>query len=540
MPAFSICRTFTARLLALCALLCGALLGSSSATSQAQQPALPEKASRPNIVIILADDLGYGDLGSYNPDSKIPTPQLDRLAAQGLRFTDAHSPSAVCSPTRYGLLTGRYAWRSRLQQNVLRPWDPPLIAAERLTLPALLAEAGYRTACVGKWHLGWDWPTRDGQRPANGPDNLSNVDFTQPIKNGPTTRGFQSYFGTDVPNYPPFCFVENDRTVGIPSVAFGPRSGPALPGWDWHNVLPELGNRAVRFLEESAQNRAQPFFLYLPLTSPHYPVVPNPAFRGQSQAGEYGDFVVETDAIVGQVLESLKKLDLERNTLVIFTSDNGPEVAGEVTPGAYARIQQSGHASMGRLRGVKRDLWEGGHRVPFVVRWPGVVPAGQTNSATICHVDLFATAAELVARKLPPNAGEDSVSLLPLFSGTATAAPVRENTVLHSGNGRFAIRQHEWVLLLAPSGDCNRDAEPNWFREQRGYTAHTQPGELFNLADDPSQKRNLYAEQPERVRALRAVLEKLVADGRSTPGPTQANDVPVRIDGPVALPKKKS
>lgn len=269
----------------------------------AEQDAVASEASsssKPNIVFILADDLGYGDLGCFNKDSKIPTPHLDRLARDGVRFTDAHSPSGVCTPTRYALLTGRYAWRTRLQRGVFGPWDKPLIAAERLTVASLLKRHGYATACVGKWHLGLNWTTKDGAPPSTRDNPLSNVDFSQPFTDGPTTRGFDHYFGTLVPNYPPYCFVADDRTVGIPSVREGSRDeqfnipGPMLPGWKLVDILPELTRHAVKWIEDTAKTK-QPFFLYLPLTSPHFPVVPAPEFKGKSQAGDYGDFVFQTD-----------------------------------------------------------------------------------------------------------------------------------------------------------------------------------------------------------------------------------------------------
>jgi arylsulfatase A-like enzyme len=269
-------------------------------------------SAKPNIVFILADDLGYGDAGCYNPHSKIPTPNLDRLAAQGMRFTDAHAPASVCSPTRYALLTGRYAWRSPLKHDVVLPWDRPIIAANRLTVASLLGKNGYTTAAIGKWHLGLNWPTTDGAPATSGTTKLTNVDFTKPIANGPTTRGFDYYFGVDVPNYPPYCFIENDRTVGIPSVADSGRAelfnlpGPMIPGWRLEDILPELTRRAVQWVDLKAKS-PQPFFLYLSLTSPHYPVVPSREFKGKSQAGDYGDFVVQTDWVVGQVLAALDR-----------------------------------------------------------------------------------------------------------------------------------------------------------------------------------------------------------------------------------------
>ena len=492
-------------------------------------PALVAAASveRPNIVVILADDLGYGDLRCYNPQSKIPTPNLDRLAAEGLRFTDAHAPDAVCSPTRYGLLTGRYAFRSHLKKGVLAPWDSPLIEPGRLTLPAMLRAQGYATACIGKWHLGWNWPTKDGLRPGS-TDGLGNVDFSQPITEGPTTRGFDYYFGTDVPNYPPYCFIENDRTVGVPSVAapmqkggFN-RPGPMLPGWSLTNIMPGLTRRAVQYVEEAARSR-KPFFLYFPLTAPHYPIVPTEEFKGRSKAGEYGDFVAQVDGTVGEVAAALARSGLAANTLLVFTSDNGPECS-EIAGGAYGRVREYGHWSMDALRGVKRDTWEGGHRVPFVARWPGHIPAGQTSAEVICHVDLMASFAALLKAKIPAGAGEDSYNVLPALLGKKLKRPIRQATVLHGCNGSFALREGDWVLIDAPSGDNNggprNPGEPTWFKQERGYATNSFPGELYNLRDDLAQRRNLYVEKPEMVLRLKALLEKYKQQGHSTPGPS--------------------
>lgn len=486
-----------------------------------------DELPKPNIVFILADDLGYGDVGCYNPASKIPTPNMDRLAKEGVRFTDAHSPSAVCTPTRYALLTGRYAWRTRLQRNVIGPFASPLIAEKQLTVAGLLRGQGYATACIGKWHLGWGWPK---------PDEDGKRDFTISIPDGPITRGFDSYFGTDVPNYPPYCFIENDRTVGIPSAAAPVRQnsfnigGPMVPNWKLVEVLPGLENRAVKYIEK-AEKRNKPFFLYLPLTSPHYPVVPSTEFKEKSKVGEYGDFVMQTDAVVGKVLDALKRSGVEDNTIIILTSDNGPEVTGEVKPGAYDRLKEYGHASMGALRGAKRDAWEGGHRVPFIARWPGKITAGTTCDETVCHVDLMATLAAMLEVKLPADAGVDSVNILPALLGEKRKAPLREATVHHSAQGKFAIRQGEWVLILAPTGDDNsKKGEPDWFKKARRYPAHSKAGELFNLTKDPTQKTNLYEAEPEKVRKLAALMERYVVDGRSTPGPKQKNDVEVTPD----------
>lgn len=491
---------------------------------------------RPNIVFILADDLGYGDVGCYNEDSKIPTPHLDGLAREGTRFTDAHAPSSVCTPTRYAVLTGRYAWRTRLQRNVLGPWDRPLIAPERLTVGKLLQQHGYSTACIGKWHLGSTYATFDGQPPSSRDNPMTNVDFAQPIAEGPTTRGFDHYFGTFVPNYPPYCFVENDRCVGLPSeLATGGLfniPGPKVRDWKLVNILPEITRHAVQWIDETAKTK-RPFFLYFALTSPHYPVVPAPEFIGTSQAGAYGDFVHQTDWSIGQVLDALKRSGVAENTLVIVASDNGPEITGEVNPGVYDRVQQFGHRSSGELRGAKRDVWEGGHRVPFIARWPGKIPAGVVSDETMCHVDFMATVASILDAKLPDNAGEDSVNVLPVLLGRPRSAPARQATVHHSARGKFAIRQGDWVLIDAPSGDDNgAHGEPQWLKDQRGYTQHNSPGELFNVREDLTERHNYFAEKSQLVDELKMLLEKYKREGRSTPGEPQKNDVEIKEFSP--------
>lgn len=490
-------------------------------------------ADKPNIVYILADDLGYGDVGCYNAESKIPTPRLDQLASQGIRFTDAHSPSAVCTPTRYALLTGRYAWRTRLQRNVLGPWDKPLIAPDRLTVGKMLQQHGYKTACIGKWHLGQNYATNDGKAPVGGVKNaLSNVDFTQPISDGPITRGFDHYFGTIVPNYPPYCFINDDRTVGIPSLP-SPGGifnipGPMVPGWKLENILPDLTTHAVKWIEETAQSK-KPFFLYFSLTSPHYPVVPSSDFVGKTQVGAYGDFVYQTDWSVGQVLDALERSGVADNTLVIFTSDNGAEITGEVRPGAYDRVVQYGHRSSGELRGAKRDAWEGGHRVPFMARWPGKIKAEAVSEETICHVDFMATAAAILGYELPENTAEDSFNMLPVLLGDKHTSPVLKATIHHSARGKFAIRKGDWVLIDAPSGDDNgKNGEPEWLKKERGYTPHSMPGELFHLREDLAQRHNRFEDEPELVQELKSLLEKYIREGRSTPGKPQKNDVEIK------------
>ncbi|MBX3179376.1 MAG: arylsulfatase [Candidatus Hydrogenedentes bacterium] len=483
-------------------------------------------SAMPNIVVILADDLGYGDVACYNPDSKIPTPHLDAMAAAGMRFTDAHSPSAVCSPTRYALLTGTYAWRSRLKSSVLWPWDGPLIDPETPTLPGMLAAAGYDTACIGKWHLGWDWATKDGSRPndhvplgqwdvkVRGPLG-DTIDFTKPIANGPTTRGFGYYFGDDVPNFPPYAFIENDRLLGLPDrpkpeAMFG-SPGPMVEGWDLTEVLPALLEKAVAFIQaapgEAPFNRRAdaPFFLYLPLTSPHNPVAPAPEFIGTSGAHRYGDFVHQTDAFVGAVLAALESAGQLDNTLVIFTSDNGSaQNDGENMANKPGTVLAYGHNPSHIYRGMKADIWEGGHRVPFIAQWPGQIPAGAVSDEVIGHMDLMATVAAITGAQLPEGAARDSYNVLPALRGEARTAPIREATVHHSIHGMFAIRQGQWKYIDG--------------RGSGGWTegGHDGPeGQLYDLENDPAETTNLYEAHPEIVARLAALLDTYKDSGRS-------------------------
>jgi len=327
-----------------------------------------------------------------------------------------------------------------------------------------------------------------------------------------------------VPNYPPYVYIENDHTVGIPTEASGPvynRPGPVLPGWDWTDVLPEITRRSVSYIEDAAK-KTEPYFLYVPLTSPHYPVVPSKEFRGKSGAGDYGDFVMQTDATVDRILDAIDRSGQADNTLVIFTSDNGPEVTGEVKPGVYDRVKQYGHSSAGELRGAKRDLWEGGHRVPFIARWPGKIKAGTTSETTISHVDLFATAAAIIGRPVAPDAAPDSFNILPALLGESPAQAVRPATIHHGLNGSLAIRQGGWVFIDAPSGDGNR--EPAWRKEEWKIQPHSEEAELFNLETDPHQTHNLFAENRDKARELKALLDRYISSGRTTPGPDLGND----------------
>ena len=496
-------------------------------------PAFAARADKPNIVVIYADDLGYGDVSCYNADrGGIPTPRIDQFAAEGMRFTDGHSSSGVCSPSRYTLLTGRYHWRTRLQRGIVPLWGAPLIAPDRLTIGGLARRHGYRTACVGKWHLGWDWPIRQQDRPLfRGPKKGAAATqehreawrrtFSQPIGGGPTTRGFDEYFGTDVPNHPPFCFIENDRSVGVPSEFLPPAKlvknqasvqGPALAGWTLEPILPELGRRAAAFIEREANTRA-PFLLYLPLTSPHTPLSVNEEWKGKSGINLYADFVMETDAVVGVVIDALEASGVADSTLVLFTSDNGcaPYIG-------VKDMEAKGHFASGPLRGYKSDTWEGGHRVPFIARWPGRVEAGGVCDQLVHQADLIATLADILGHELPADAGEDSFSLLPLLEGGDT--PVRRHAVSCSMKGLPSVRDGHWKYIPGPgSGGWtpSDEAAPN--------------GQLYNLRDDLGERRNLAESDPGRVASMKALLERIIVDGRSTPGAKQRNDVPVQRFG---------
>ena len=474
--------------------------------------------TRPNIVYILADDMGYGDVGCYNPESKIPTPHLDQLAAQGMRFTDTHAASSVCSPSRYSILTGRYCWRTPLKRGVLWPWDPPLIEPDRLTAASLLREHGYRTACIGKWHLGWEWGTRDGEPAHEGAEvgvldvaqrtaMEQNIDYSKPMAGGPVDCGFDHYFGVDVPNFPPYTWFQQDRLADAPTDEkpegmFG-LPGAMKPDWKLEEMIPEFVRRATDYIGDTGPD---PFFLYLPLTSPHSPVVPNEQFIGKSGAGLYGDFVCEVDWVVGEVMAALERKGIADNTLVIFTTDNGPECSPAAAGGSYEHIRDFGHYSMAHLRGVKRDTWEGGHRVPFVARWPKVTPAGSTCDQLTVLGDFIRTCAQMMDVALPEDEAEDSVSILPLLQGD-TDAVVRDTVVHHSCSGKFGIRKDHWVFIDAPSGDDNK--EPEWFKQERGYTPHDHPGELFDLREDISERDNRYGERPEIVRELGRLLDEI-------------------------------
>jgi arylsulfatase A-like enzyme len=486
--------------------------------------ATPAEAApaKPSIVYILTDDLGYGDVKWLNPECKIATPNLDRLAGQGMVFSDAHSGSAVCTPTRYGILTGRYAWRSRLKSGVLLGYSRRLIEPGRLTVPALLKKHGYHTACFGKWHLGMDWPLKEGGIAGSEKDAWK-VDYTRPIRNGPLAVGFDRYMGISASlDMPPYIFIDDDRTRGVPTVdkSFFPnRKGPAHKDLEAVDILPTLTREAVGYIKDraAAAKKGTPFFLYLAFASPHTPIAPSAAWKGKSKLNAYADFVMQTDDAVGQVLTALDRAGLAGDTLVFFTSDNGcSPMAG------IAELVKKGHHPSYHFRGHKADIYEGGHRIPFLVRWPGKVKPGSRSDQLTVLTDLLATCADVVGAKLPDEAGEDSVSLVPALVGKATG-PLREAAVHHSVNGSFAIRQGKWKLCLcAGSGGWS---SPRPGKEEKGLPAV----QLYDLEKDPGEKTNLQDKHPQVVDRLAKLLKKYVDEGRSTPGKPQKNTTPVQI-----------
>lgn len=466
---------------------------------------VPVLAERPNVVYILADDLGIGDLRICHSEGKIATPGSDELGREGMVFTDAHSNSAVCTPTRYGVLTGRYAFRSRMKKGVLNGFSDHLIEEGRMTVASYLKGQGYHTAFIGKWHLGWDW-AKDGKK----------VDYTQPVKNGPKEKGFiYSYGHCGSLDMPPYVWVENGMPTAVPDRETGRtkaeskngwwRKGPTAPDFEHHDVLPNLTRRAVRYVKEQAQT-GNPFFLYLALPSPHTPVLPTPEFRGKSGLkSAYADFVTMTDDTVRQVLTALKEAGVDKNTLFIFTSDNGCSPEAD-----FAELEAQGHDPSAIYRGHKADIFEGGHRVPFIVRWPAVVKAGSVCRDTTCLTDFLATMADIVGAPLPPDAGEDSVSMLPNLKGERKG-PLREATVHHSIDGSFAIRKGRWKLIEAPHSGGWSSPRP---RDRKDW-ADLPSVQLYDLSKDPGETKNVALDQTEVVGELQALLKKYRDSGRS-------------------------
>ena len=478
-------------------------------------PATP----KPNVLFILADDMGLGDVSGYNPKSMWQTPHLDRLAREGMMFTDAHSSSALCTPTRYTLLTGRHSWRGKLKKGVLQGYSPSLIEPGRLTLPGFLRTQGYTTAMFGKWHLGLEWG-KNGPKPED-------VDYAKPVGGGPTAHGFDRFFGLSASlDMPPYVWLQNDRVTAPPAgrVADSPaprlwRAGPIGADFKMEDVQPRLTAQTIAFLGERAAARdGKPFFVYLAFAAPHTPTLPIKEFAGSTRT-PYGDFVRQIDADVGAILAALAQHGLAQDTLVIFTTDNGYAPAGDIP-----RHRDFGHDSTGGFRGSKSDSFEGGHRIPFIARWPGVTPAGSRCADLIGHLDVFATMAEVLGARLPENAAEDSSSILALLRGQPAPATRRESLVHHSADGEFSIRQGRWKLILAPgSGGWSpptRNPSP-WTQAKADSFEGLPPFQLYDLTADPKETTNLAARHPDIVQRLGRLLRTQIERGRSTPGAAQ-------------------
>ncbi|MEO0413383.1 MAG: arylsulfatase [Verrucomicrobiota bacterium] len=473
-------------------------------------------APSPNVVILYADDMGVADVSYGNKDAKIQTPHIDRLAAGGMKFTDGHSSSGVCTPSRFAMLTGQHHWRRF--HGIVNAFGKPVFEKDEYTIAEMFRSKGYTTGCFGKWHLGWDFNAI--KKPGVGPKDrakASSYDWTKPFPGGPIERGFDHYFGDGTINFPPYCWIENDKILTIPTLpviksrplAGGGsfRPGPMAESWNPYDILPTITEKTVEWIGE--QSEEKPFFAYLAFNSPHYPIVPNEEFHGKSDAGYYGDFMVETDAMVGKVLDALEEGGFADNTIVIFTADNGAETL------AFERLHEFDHWSSGEFRGVKRDIYEGGHRVPFIVRWPGEIEAGSESDEVVSQVDLAATFASIIDYSLSNEEAIDSYDLLPVWKSEEYPSPLRKATVQNTAANRYALRQGDWVFMNAPTGASKKEGSD--YLEHFGLTAFTGKGLLFNLVEDPRQSENLYDQHPDRVKSMSALLEAYVGGERCAP-----------------------
>ena len=467
-------------------------------------------ADKPNIVMIYADDMGFGDVQCFNPErGKIPTPAMNKLAGEGMMFTDAHTTSSVCTPSRYGLLTGRYNWRTHLQRGVLWGYSGPLIKADRLTVASLLKQNGYDTAIVGKWHLGMTMPTTNGVLPVGRRPKRLNIVWDGKIEDGPVARGFDYFYGISASlDMAPYAWIKNDRILG--EFPEGGQKSTAK-GFGRSEVLPEIGRKAVEYIQ--ARKADQPFFVYVPLTSPHTPIVPTKEWIGKSGMGKYADFQMQTDWVIGSIVDAIDAAGFRENTLVIVSSDNGCSKAANISA-----LQKQGHFPSAQFRGSKADLWDGGNRVPFIARWPVVVEANSTSTQLISLVDLIATCADIVEAELPASAGEDSVSFLPALKGKPIVS-TRSGVIQHSIDGYFAFRQGKWKLLLAKGSG-------GWTSPKESQVGAGAPkAQLYDMEADPGERKNLYKSHPEVAERLLASLKTAVESGRSTDGAPQKNDV---------------
>jgi arylsulfatase A len=508
---------------------------------------------RPNIIFILTDDLGYGDVDGVYPPGKIKTPQLDHFVTQSMVFEEAHSSSAVCTPSRYSILTGRYNWRSKEKSGVLGGFSHPMIETGRQTVADLLRSQGYKTACIGKWHLGMEWPrlgnvavepntpnTNSDYGDVKETDPLdknanAKIDFAKlgshdkPIGRSPITNGFDEFFGISASlDMAPYVYIQNDHLTEVPTLSNGflvsadgkkTRIGPAAPDFKAVEVLPTLTQHAIDYVTRCSADAhgGKPFFLYLALPTPHEPIAPSTEWQGKSGLNFYADYVMETDAYIGKLLAALDKNGLTANTLVIFTSDNGCSPAADIR-----FLTAHGHYPSAGRRGYKSDIWDGGHRIPLVVRWPGHIAPNTRTTDFACLGDFMATCADLLGVKLPETEAEDSISFLPVLLGKSTGPGPRDTLAESSIDGSFGIRQGPWKLIFCPgSGGWSNPANPANGKKSSSGTPRFQ---LYNCETDPAETTNVLDQHPDVVNRLGHLMRDYIINGRSTPGAPQQND----------------
>jgi arylsulfatase A-like enzyme len=502
------------------------LLTTLLLTPLASHAADTPKQAKPNIIIILADDLGYGDVGCYNPESKVATPNLDRLASQGIRFTDSHSPSTVSTPSRYSLLTGRMAFRIPYKGVFAGVGGPCLIKEDQLTLPQMLRNQGYSTAMTGKWHVGLSFFDNDGQRiTKGGVEGVKMIDYSRAIPDGPVNRGFDQFYGTACCPATDFlyAFIDGDRIPVPPTgmldksnlprhpYAEDNRDGMIAPNYDLEELDMVFLKKSLEFLNDYAKKQPEkPFFLFHSMNAVHLPSFAAKQFQGSTKAGPHGDFIYELDYIVGELIKTLDRLGMADNTVVMFSSDNGPEVTSVVNMRA-----DYGHDGARPWRGVKRDQWEGGHRVPFIVRWPGKIASGSTSDQTVCLTDIMATCAAITGTALPDSAAQDSFNILPLLLNKESGGTVRPYTLHQTISLALAIRKGPWKYLDHRGSGGNNYNNPELKPFALADNAPDAPGQLYNLESDPRETVNLYFKHPEIVQELKALLEKSKTEGRS-------------------------
>ncbi len=472
--------------------------------------------NKPNVIYILADDMGYGDVSALNENAAFQTPNFDSMASNGICFTDAHATSAVCTPSRYGILTGRYNWRSRLKCGVMSGYSSPLIEEGRMTVADLFRANGYSTAAIGKWHLGMEFKKTDEFKLLPEFETCAGVDYAGKIERSPITCGFDYYYGISASlDMAPYIYIENDHFTNLPDHETEDtgkrfwRKGPTAPDFVHEDVLPHLTDKVLERIESE---KDKPFFIYFPMPAPHTPILPSPEFLGKSGTNEYGDFVLMVDAMVGRILDKLKELGLHENTIVVFTSDNGCSPMAN-----FEELLQAGHNPSYVFRGHKADIYEGGHRIPLLVQWPARIKPGKRCDQLVCLCDFMATMAEMLGAELPPEAGVDSVSNLPLWLD-ANGPAVREDVVHQSINGSLSLRKGKYKLEMCPGSG-------GWSYPAPGEETADMPRfQLYDLETDISERVNIIEEHPAIEAYMKKILVGYIRNGRSTPGPRQENN----------------